>query len=183
VNAHCLRYPPVRRQNLITIDIVDFLQPSATLYWYEGITILVTEHPTADWTAQQIIEAFPEETAPRFLFRDRDQIYGEEFSRRVAGRRIEEVITAPHSPRQSPYVERLIGSIRRERLNHVIVFNETQLRRILKSYIAYYYRSRTHLSLAKGSPMPRGKQPPDFGAAIEVAEVGGLHQRYEQRAT
>ena len=74
VNAHCLRYPPVRRQNLITIDIVDFLQPSATLYWYAGITILVTEQPTADWTAQQIIEAFPEETAPRFLFRDRDQI-------------------------------------------------------------------------------------------------------------
>jgi hypothetical protein len=96
VNAHCLRFPPpaVLRQNLITIDIVDFLQPSATLYWYEGITILVTEHPTADWTAQQIIEAFPEETAPRFLLRDRDQICGEEFSRRVAGMGIEEVMTA-----------------------------------------------------------------------------------------
>ena len=96
--------------------------------------------------------------------------------------RIEEVITAPHSPWQSPYVERLIGSIRRECLNHVIAFNETHLRRILKSYIAYYHRSRTHLSLAKDAPMPRAKQPPDFGAVIEIAEVGGLHHRYERRA-
>jgi putative transposase len=124
----------------------------------------VTEHPTAAWTAQQIIEAFPEETAPRFLLRDRDQIYGEEFHRRVAGMGIEEVMTAPHSPWQSPYVERLIGSIRRECLNHVIVFNETHLRHILKSYIKYYHRSRTHLSLAKDAPMPRAKQPPDLGA-------------------
>src|ERR671918_2415904 len=91
----------------------------------------VTEHPTAAWTAQQIIEAFPEETAPRFLLRDRDRIYGEEFRRRVAGMRIEEVMTAPHSPWQSPYVERLIGSIRRECLDHVIVLGENHLRRIL----------------------------------------------------
>ena len=101
----------------------------------------VTEHPTAAWTAQQIIEAFPEETAPRFLLRDRDQIYGEEFRRRVAGMRIEEVMTAPHSPWQSPYVERLIGSIRRECLDHVIVLGENHLRRIMRSYIAYYYSS------------------------------------------
>ena len=78
----------------------------------------VTKHPMAAWTAQQMIEAFPEETAPRFLLRDRDRIYGEEFRRRVAGMRIEEVMTAPHSPWQSPYVERLIGSIRRECLDH-----------------------------------------------------------------
>src|SRR5262249_43983056 len=81
----------------------------------------VTEHPTAAWTAQQIVEVFPEETAPRFLLRDRDQIYGEEFRQRVAGMKIEEIITAPHSPWQTPYVERLIGSIRRECLDHVIV--------------------------------------------------------------
>jgi putative transposase len=142
----------------------------------------VTEHPTAAWTAQQIIEAFPEETAPRFLLRDRDRIYGEEFHRRMARMGIEEVMTAPHSPWQSPYVERLIGSIRRECLNHVIVFNEKHLRRILKSYIRYYHRSRTHLSLAKDAPMPRAKQPPDLGAVIEIAEVGGLHHRYERRA-
>jgi putative transposase len=101
----------------------------------------VTEHPTAAWTAQQIIEAFPEETAPRFLLRDRDQIYGEEFRRRVAGMKIEEVMTAPHSPWQSPYVERLIGSIRRECLDHVIVLSEKHVRRILKSYFEYYYSS------------------------------------------
>ncbi len=80
----------------------------------------VTEHPTAAWTAQQIIEAFPDETAPRFLLRDRDQIFGEEFRRRITGMGIEEVMTAPRSPWQNPYVERLIGSIRGERLNHVI---------------------------------------------------------------
>src|SRR5262245_12969890 len=142
----------------------------------------VTEHPTAVWTAQQIIEAFPEDTAPRFLLRDRDQIYGEEFRRRVAGMRIEEVMTAPHSPWQSPYVERLIGSIRRECLDHVIVLGENHLRRILRSYIAYYHRSRTHLALCKDAPEPRAKQPPDLGAVIEIAEVGGLHHRYERRA-
>ena len=142
----------------------------------------VTEHPTADWTAQQIIEAFPEETAPRFLLRDRDQIYGEEFRRRVAGMRIEEVMTAPHSPWQSPYVERLIGSIRRECLDHVIVLGENHLRRILRSYIAYYHRSRTHLSLCKDAPEPRAKQAPECGPVIEIAEVGGLHHRYERLA-
>src|SRR5215510_6188930 len=142
----------------------------------------VTEHPTARWTAQQIIEAFPEETAPSFLLRDRDQIYGEEFRRRVAGMKIEEVMTAPHSPWQSPYVERLIGSIRRECLNHVIVLNETHLRRILKSYFEYYHLSRTHLSLAKDAPEPRAKQPPHLGGVVEIAEVGGLHNRLERRA-
>jgi hypothetical protein len=142
----------------------------------------VTKHPTAAWTAQQMIEAFPEETAPRFLLRDRDRIYGEEFRRRVAGMRIEEVMTAPHSPWQSPYVERLIGSIRRECLDHVIVLGESHLRRILRSYIAYYHVSRTHLSLCKDAPEPRAKQPPECGPVIEIAEVGGLHHRYERRA-
>jgi putative transposase len=129
-----------------------------------------------------MIEAFPEETAPRFLLRDRDRIYGEEFRRRVAGMRIEEVMTAPHSPWQSPYVERLIGSIRRECLDHVIVLGENHLRRIIRSYIAYYHRSRTHLSLCKDAPEPRAKQPPECGPVIEIAEVGGLHHRYERRA-
>ena len=142
----------------------------------------VTAHPTAAWTAQQIIEAFPEETAPRFLLRDRDQIYGEEFRRRVAGMKIEEVMTAPHSPWQSPFVERLIGSIRRECLDHVIVLGERHLRQILRSYFEYYHRSRTHLSLAKDAPEPRAKQPPEIGSVIEIAEVGGLHHRYERRA-
>jgi len=142
----------------------------------------VTEHPTAAWTAQQIIEAFPEETAPRFLLRDRDQIYGEEFRRRVVGMKIEEVIIAPRSPWQTPYVERLIGSIRRECLDHVIVLSERHLYWILKSYFEYYHRSRTHLSLAKDAPEPRAMQPPELGQVIEIAELGGLHHRYERRA-
>jgi putative transposase len=143
----------------------------------------VTEHPTAIWTAQQIVEAFPEETAPRFLLRDRDRIYGEEFRRRVTGMEIEEVITAPHSPWQSPYVERLIGSIRRECLDHVIILGERHLRCILRSYFGYYHRSRTHLALSKDAPEPRATQPPDLGAVIEIAEVGGLHHRYERQTS
>jgi putative transposase len=133
----------------------------------------VTEHPTAAWTAQQIIETFPDETAPRFLLRDRDQIYGEEFRRRVAGMKIEEVITAARSPWQNAYVERLIGSIRRECLDHVIILGENHLRRILRSYFGYYHSSRTHLSLCKDAPEPRAKQPPECGLVIEIAEVGG----------
>jgi putative transposase len=142
----------------------------------------ITEHPTAVWTAQQIIEAFPEETAPRYLLRDRDQIYGEEFRWRIAGMKIEEVITAARSPWQNPFVERLIGSIRRECLDHVIVLSESHLRRILKSYFEYYHRSRTHLSLAKDAPEPRAMQPPELGPVVEIAEVGGLHHRYKRHA-
>jgi putative transposase len=178
-------------RELVSIDFL--IVPTATFRVLYVLVVLahdrrrvvhfnVTKHPTAAWTAQQMIEAFPEETAPRFLLRDRDQIYGEEFRRRVAGMRIEEVMTAPHSPWQSPYVERLIGSIRRECLDHVIVLGENHLRRIMRSYIAYYHRSRTHLSLCKDAPEPRAKQPPDLGAVIEIAEVGGLHHRYERRA-
>src|SRR5262245_14283897 len=141
----------------------------------------VTEHPSAAWTAQQIIETFPDETAPRFLLRDRDQIYGGEFRLRVAGMKIEEVITAARSPWQNAYVERLIGSIRRECLDHVIVLGEIHLRRILRSYFAYYHSSRTHLSLCKDAPELRAKQSPECGPVIEIAEVGGLHHRYERR--
>ena len=142
----------------------------------------ITAHPTAEWTAQQIIEAFPEETAPRFLLRDRDSVYGEDFRQRVKGMEIEEVITAAHSHGRNAYVERLIGSIRRACLDHVIVLGERHLRRLLDSYFAYYLRSRTHLSVAKDAPEPRPLQRPEMGEVIEIAEVGGLHHRYERRA-
>src|SRR5499426_161260 len=114
----------------------------------------VTEHPTSAWTAQQMIEAFPEDTTPRFLIRDRDSIYGHDFQRRVAGMRIEEVITAPHSPWQNPYAERIIGSIRRECLDHVIVLSEEHLRRILKRYFLYYHNSRPHQALDRSGEIP-----------------------------
>jgi putative transposase len=142
----------------------------------------VTEHPTAFWTGQQIIEAFPEATAPRYLLRDRDKIYGGAFHDRVSGLDIEEILTAPQSPWQSPYVERLIGSIRRDCLDHVIVFGERHLRKILAGYLAYYHRSRTHLSLDKDAPESREVQPPKQGEVVEIPEVGGLHHRYERRA-
>ena len=138
----------------------------------------VTAHPTAQWTAQQIVQAFPCDESPRFLLRDRDSIYGDFFCRRIDHMGIEEVITAPRSPWQNPYVERIIGSIRRECLDHVIVLNERHLRRILSSYFSYYHESRTHLSLHRNSPMPRDVEPPELGKVIAVPQVGGLHHRY-----
>ena len=106
----------------------------------------VTEHPTAAWTAQQILEAFPDDTAPRYLIRDRDPIYGECFRHRLRDLGTSEVLTAPPSPWQNPFAERRVGSIRRECLDHRIVLGEKHLRRILKSYFDYYLGSRTHLS-------------------------------------
>jgi len=142
----------------------------------------VTEHPTASWTAQQIIEAFPWDSAPRYLLRDRDKIYGSSFQLRIRGMDIQEVLIAPRSPWQTPFVERVIGSIRRECLDHVIVLGERHLRRIIRSYIHYYHKSRTHLSLGKDTPVPRGVHPPELGKVVEIAEVGGLHHRYERTA-
>jgi putative transposase len=98
----------------------------------------ITEHPTAVWTAQQVVEAFPDDTAPRWLLRDRDAIYGEAFRQRVAGMAIEEVLSGPFSPWQNPYVERLIGSVRRDCLNHIVILGERHLRRVLNGYFAYY---------------------------------------------
>jgi putative transposase len=142
----------------------------------------VTEHPTACWTAQQIVEAFPWEEAPRYLLRDRDGIYGHQFRDRVHNMGIEEIFIAPRSPWQSPFVERMIGSIRRECLDHVIILNEGHLRRFLSRYLDYYHRSRTHLSLEMDCPEPRAVQPPELGNVIELSEVGGLHHRYVRRA-
>ncbi len=142
----------------------------------------VTAHPTARWTAQQIVEAFPYDEAPRLLIRDRDGIYGVGFHQRVKHMGIEEVVTAPRSPWQNPYVERLIGSIRRECLNHVIVLNEVHLRRILASYFEYYHESRAHLSLGRNAPVPRRVEHPSEGEVIAKPQVGGLHHRYRRAA-
>ena len=141
----------------------------------------VTEHPTEAWTAQQILEAFPEEAAPRYLIRDRDQIYGDRFRDRPRDMGTTEVLTAPRSPWQNPFAERLVGSIRRECLDHMIVLGEKHLRRILK-YFDHYLGSRTHLSLAKDAPTPRAVQGPEAGEVVEIPQVGGLHHRYERRA-
>lgn len=142
----------------------------------------VTEHATAVWAAQQVVEAFPWDTAPKYLLRGRDGVYGDWFRRRVKNMGIEEVLTAPHSPWQNPYSERLNGSIRRECLDHVIVFNENHLRRVLAGYIEYYNGSRTHLSLDMDSPNSRPAQTPEQGHVIAVPQIGGLHHRYERQA-
>jgi putative transposase len=142
----------------------------------------ITEHPTAEWTAQQVVDAFPDDTAPRWLHRDRDGVYRETFRRRVAGMGIAEVISAPASPWQNPYAERVIGSIRRECLDHVIVLNQAHLRCVLSIYSLYYHRSRTHLGLEKDAPDPRPVSAPSTRAIIAIPEVGGLHHRYERQA-
>jgi len=108
-----------------------------------------------DSLTQQIVEAFPDDSAPRLLLRDRDSIYGAEFRRRVKGMRIAEILTAPRSPWQNPFAERMIGTIRRDFLDHVIVLNEGHLRRRLHGYLRYYHGSRTHLALEKDAPEPR----------------------------
>ena len=115
----------------------------------------MTDALTAQWTTQQLVEAFPWETAPRYLLRDRDAVYGVLFSSRVQSLGMREVKAAPRSPWQNPYVERLIGTLRRECLDHVVVLNETHLRRLLSAYLIYYHGARTHLSLAKDAPEPR----------------------------
>jgi putative transposase len=146
------------------------------------VHVNVTDAPTAQWTAQEIVEAFPWDTAPRYLLRDRDGLYGGVFSRRVHSLRIREVKTAPRSPWQNPYVERLIGTLRRECLDHMVVFNETHLRRLLRDYLAYYHSVQTHLSLDKDSPEPRAVHRPDLGRIVETPLVGGLHHRYSRLA-
>ena len=143
----------------------------------------VTADPTAEWTARQITEAFPWDTAPRYMIRDRDGVYGDVFRGRVKAMGIEEVLIAPRSPWQNPYAERLIGTIRRECLDHVIVLDERHLRWVLCEYLEnYYHPSRTHLSLGKDSPIPRPVQPPQMGEVVSFPILGGLHHRYERRA-
>jgi putative transposase len=144
--------------------------------------LAITEHPTAAWTAQQVIDAFPYDTAARWLVRDRDAIYGDAFRRRVAGMGMTELMAAPSSPWQNPFAERLIGSLRRECLDHVIILSQRHLRRVLARYVSYYHHSRTHLSLAKDAPTPRRVQDITEGDVMAFPEVGGLHHRHERRA-
>jgi putative transposase len=146
------------------------------------VHVAVTEHPTSDWVAHQLLEAFPWDATPRYLLRDRDRSYGEKFSEAARCLSIREVLTAAQSPWQNAYIERLIGSIRRDCLDHVIVLNEASLRRILKSYFDCYENSRTHLSLGKDTPVSRPVQLVGSGRIAAIPQVGGLHHRYERIA-
>ena len=176
-------------KDLVALDF--FVVPTATFGVLFGLVVLahhrrrvvhfnVTADPTAEWTARQVVQAFPEDTAPRFLVRDRDKIYGERFRRAVEALGIEEVVTAARSPWQNPYAERLISSLRRKCLDHVIVLDEVHLREILAKYFEYYNGARCHLSLAGDAPGPRSVQGPELGEVVEFPEVGGLHHRYER---
>jgi transposase InsO family protein len=138
--------------------------------------ISVTTNPTAEWIARQIREAFPWDDAPKYLIRDRDQIYGAVVTRRLRAMGIRDKPTAPASPWQNGFAERLIGSIRRECLDHIIVLGEAHLRRIFKSYAKYYNRVRTHRSLNKDAPVSRPVQR--TGVIGSRAILGGLHHRY-----
>jgi putative transposase len=142
----------------------------------------VTEHPTSAWTAQQIVDAVPWEHPLRYLLRDRDGVYAGDFTPRLTGLQLIEVVTAAGAPWQNAYVERLIGSIRRECLDHVIVRNARHLRRTLAEYLEYYHRTRTHLSLDKDAPEPRPTQVVVDGPIVALPVVGGLHHRYERCA-
>jgi transposase InsO family protein len=138
----------------------------------------VTAYPTADWIARQITEAFPWNEAPRYMIRDRDRIYGTVVTRRLRAMGIRDKPTAPASPWQNAVVERLIGSIRRESADHMIVLGEAHLRRILKSYARYYNGVRTHRSLNKDAPVSRSVQR--TGVIRSRAILGGLHHHYSR---
>jgi putative transposase len=136
----------------------------------------VTAHPTAEWTAQQLRNAFPWDSAPRYLLRDRDRIFGDDFTRQVQDMGIEQVLSAPRSPWQRAYVERVIGIVRRECLDHVIIFSEAALYRQIKLFAAYYHESRTHLSLTKDSPESRAVHQPELVRRWQESSKGqGSH--------
>ena len=170
---------------IASIDL--FVVPTATFRMLYGLLILghgrrkimaldVTAHPTAAWVAQQVTEACGWDAPPEYLIRDNDAIFGAVFTRRLRSMGIRDRPTAPRSPWQNGYAERLIGSIRRECLDHVVVFGERHLRHLLRSYMGYYNQTRTHLSLGKDSPLTRAIEA--IGRIIAIPILGGLHHRY-----
>jgi hypothetical protein len=140
----------------------------------------VTAHPTAEWIAQQITEAFPWNEAPRYLIRDRDGVYGSAVRRRLRAMGIRDKPISAGSPWQNCFAERLIGSIRRECIDHVVSLGEEHLRRLLRSYASYYNETRIHRSLNKDAPIPRPDQR--IGRIASNALVGGLHRCYAAAA-
>ena len=140
------------------------------------LSLSVTDHPTAEWIAQQITEALPWDSAPAHIIRDRDACYGHAVRRRLAAMGIRDHPTAPRSPWQNGHAERLIGSIRRECLDHIVILDDAHLRQVLRAYAAYYNRLRTHLSLGKDAPFIRPIQR--FGNISAQPVLGGLHHEY-----
>jgi len=161
--------PTVRFERLFAFIIIG--HGRRQLLWFA-----VTRHPTAEWLAQQIVEAFPWETAPTYLVRDNDGAYGPVFTCRVRAMGIRDRPISPRSPWQNPYAERLIGTLRRDCLDHVLVFGARHLRRVLAAYSRYYNETRTHLSLGKDAPSSRAIQR--YGAIVTTPILSGLHHCY-----
>jgi transposase InsO family protein len=175
--------------HITAVDL--FVVPTIGFKLLHGLAILnlerrrlvltnVTSNPTAEWIARQITEAFPWDQAPRYLIRDRDNSYGMVVTQRLRAMGIRDRPIAPRSPWQNGHVERLIGSIRRECLDHVVVFGEAHLRRILTAYAAYYNEVRTHLALGKHAPLSRPVQA--VGRIVPVPFLNGLHHHYVRMA-
>jgi putative transposase len=178
-------------RELVAIDF--FVVPTVTFHLLFVFVVLrhhrrellhlnVTDHPTAVWTARQLVEAFPDDTAPTYLLRDRDGVYGDEFVRQVQAMGIREVLVAPHAPWQNPFVERVIGSIRHECLDHFLILNDAHLRRLLRAYVAYYNTARPHQALDNHCPRLREVEPSTLGRVVAIPQVGGLHHRYTRVA-
>ena len=178
-------------RELVAIDF--FIVPTATFKVLFVFLVLahdrrriihfnVTEHPTAQWTAQQLVEAFPFDTGPRYLLRDGDGVYGDRIRRRIESLGTDEVVTAPASPWQNAYVERVIGSLRRELLDQVVILNDRHLKRLLSSYLDYYHPWRTHRSLEQDAPDGRPVRSAEPGQVVKFPVVKGLHHYYLPRA-
>jgi transposase InsO family protein len=178
-------------KELVSVDF--FTVPTATFRVLYVFLVLVherrkvlhfnvTDSPSAVWTAQQLTEAFPYCKPPRYLLRDRDTIYGLQFQARAMSLGLLQKLITPHSPWQNPFVERLIGSIRRECLDYVLVLHARHLHRVLADYFNYFHRHRPHRALDQDCPEPRPVEPPDQGKIIALPLVGGLHHRYTRLA-
>jgi len=182
------------RNHLGEIAAIDFLTvPTVmfrTLYVFVVLSldrrhivhINVTYSPSAEWTARQLYQAFPFDSAPRYLVRDRDGIYGDAVVQAIANMGVVDKVTSARSPWQNGYCERVVGSLKRECLNHVIVLGERHAKRLLKGHLEYYHESRTHLGLEKDAPDGRPVELPDLGPVRRQAMVGGLHSRYYRDA-
>jgi transposase InsO family protein len=186
------RWATFLRNHLHETLAVDFaVVPTATfgiLYVFFALSLErrqvlhfnVTQHPTAEWTAQQIVEACPFDLPGRFLIRDNDKIYGTIFRDRIDGLGLKQIRTAFRSPWQNGFAERWISSLRKDCLHHVIAINERQLRRVIRLYVDYYNADRTHLGLDKDTPQERSVELRETGEVVAISRVGGLHHRYSR---
>jgi transposase InsO family protein len=170
----------IASMDLFVVPTISFrLLYGFLILWHgrrELVWLEVTANPSAEWIARQLTEAYGWQEAPRYIVRDRDCVYGEVFIRRLRAMGIRDRPITPHSPWQNGHAERLIGSIRRDCLDHVIVFGERHLRHLLKSYQKYYNEARTHLSLRKDAPIARAVQT--VGCMLAMPVLGGLHHQY-----